>query len=428
MMKNISISIPYGNKSIHIELPEKNILCISSPNDVPEANSEIKEISNALKKPIGCDNLSKLVKPTDKVVIVSDDNTRITPVNLIMPICLDELNIAGVEDGDITVIAALGTHRFMTKKEFKAKFGSEVLKRVEVKNHDFQDPERLVDLGTTRHGTSISINREVMDADFVIGIGNIIPHHISGWAGGAKIIQPGVSGEATTSGTHLLGVRQSRCLLGETENVVRSEMETIAQKAGLKMIVNTVLNREGKIVKVVAGDTTKAFRKGVEEARKVCEVTLPARADIVLAGSHPCDIEFWQAQKSLYSSDLAVKDNGTIILITPCLEGVSKMHPEVLDFAGLPSNEIDRRVRTGEIKDGTAAALAIAWAMVRERAEIIMISDGISPDDAGKLGYESADTVDEALAMAFKRQGSDAKITVLTHAPEVLPVVRHKDW
>ena len=428
MMKNITFSLPYGDKSITVELPSRNLLCISSPNDVPAAKDEIREIRNAIQKPIGCDGLSKLVKPSDKVVIVSDDNTRITPVHLILPVCLDELNKIGVEDGDIAVIMALGTHRPMTKKELKAKLGSEVLKRVEVKNHDFQDPDKLIDLGKTSHGTPISINREVMEADFVIGLGNIVPHHIPGWAGGAKIIQPGVSGEATTAGTHLLGVRQDKCLLGEVETVVRHEMETIAQRAGLKFIVNTVLNREGKIVKVVAGDTVKAFRRGVEEARKVCEVSIPAKADIVIAGSHPCDLEFWQAHKSLYSADIAVKEGGTIITVTPCLEGVSKMHPEVLDFAGLSSKEIDRRVRTGEIKDGTAAALAIAWAMVREKAEIIMVSDGISADEAAKLGYKSADTVDAALSMAFKKHGAKAKVTVLTHAPEVLPVIRTSKW
>jgi nickel-dependent lactate racemase len=358
------------------------------------------------------------------VVIVSDDNTRITPVHRIIPVCLDDLNESGVEDGNITVITALGTHRQMTDEEVKAKFGNKVLRRVEIRNHDFQNLEKLVDLGTTPQGTPISINKDVMEADFVIGIGNIVPHHISGWAGGAKIIQPGVSGEATTAETHLLGVRQSHCLLGETENVVRSEMEMIAQKAGLKAIVNTVLNREGKIVRVVAGDPVEAFRMGVKEARKVCEVSLPAKADIVLSGSHPCDIEFWQAGKSLYSSDLAVKENGTIIIVTPCFEGISKMHPEVVDFAGLPSKEIDRRVRKGEIKDGTAAALAMAWAMVRERAEIIMVSDGISPSTASKLGFKSADTAEKALTMAFKKHGAKAKVTVLTHAPEVLPAIR----
>lgn len=268
-MKNVTISLPYGNREIAVELSEKNILCVSSPSDVSSVSDEAEEARRAIRKPFGCKSLFEHVKPSDKVVIVSDDNTRITPVHRIIPVCLDDLNESGVEDGNITVITALGTHRQMTDEEVKAKFGNKVLRRVEIRNHDFQNLEKLVDLGTTPQGTPISINKDVMEADFVIGIGNIVPHHISGWAGGAKIIQPGVSGEATTAETHLLGVRQSHCLLGETENVVRSEMEMIAQKAGLKAIVNTVLNREGKIVRVVAGDPVEAFRMGVEEARKV---------------------------------------------------------------------------------------------------------------------------------------------------------------
>ncbi|MDQ1279817.1 MAG: lactate racemase [Thermoproteota archaeon] len=423
-MKKVAVTIPYGDDEVTLELPTKNILCISSPNDVPGVENEKEEVLRAIKKPFGCQSLFNNIKRCNNVIIISDDNTRITPVHLIIPACLDQLNKIGVEDGDIRVITALGTHRRMTDKEIKEKVGSEVSKRVEIGNHDFQNHEKLVDLGITPQGTPISINKDVLEADFVIGIGNIVPHHIPGWAGGAKIIQPGVSGEVTTAETHLLGVRQSHSLLGETENVVRSEMEMIAQKAGLKAIINTILNREGRIVRVVAGDPIKAFREGVKEARKVCEVSLPARADIVLSGSHPCDIEFWQAGKSLYSSDLAVKDNGTIIVVTPCFEGVSKMHPEVIDFAGLPSKEIDRRVRSREIEDGTAAALAMAWAMVRERAEIILVSEGISPSVAAKLGFKSVDSAEKALEMAFKKHGLNAKISVLTHAPEVLPSIK----
>lgn len=417
------MSLPYGDRRITVELPRKNVLCIRGPRDLPGAEDEAEEVRAALQNPVASGKLSGLVKPTDRVVIVSDDNTRITPTHIIVPVLLEELNRVGVEDGNISVITALGTHRPMTRDEFRAKLGREVLRRVGVENHEYKDAERLVDLGVTPHGTSVSVNREVYEADFSVGIGNIVPHHIAGWAGGAKIIQPGVSGEETTAGTHLLSVRQPGTLLGEIENVVRAEMEAIAKRVGLGMIVNTVLNREGRIVKVLAGDTTRAFRRGVEEAEKICNVRVSARADIVLSASHPCDIEFWQAHKTLYPSSLAVKDGGTIILVTPCPEGVSRTHPHVVDFAGLPPEEIDVRVRRGEIEDGTAAALAMAWGQVRKRAGVIMVSDGISRDDANNLGFRYADDVEKALEIAFKKHGSNSKVTVLTHAPDMLPTI-----
>ena len=33
-------------------------------------------------------------------------------------------------------------------------------------------------------------------------------------------------------------------------------------------------------------------------SKQVYGVEIPEEADIVIAGSHPCDIEFWQAHKT----------------------------------------------------------------------------------------------------------------------------------
>ena len=419
----VEISLPYGNKTIPIEIPSRNLLCVLEPTDLPCVRNEKLEIIRALENPIASLKLSDMVTQGDKVVIISDDNTRVTPTQLIVPVILDMLNEAGVEDENIKVIVALGTHRLMTHSEFRQKFGEQVLKRVEVENHEFTDHNKLVELGVTPNGTPISINKEVVEADVKIGIGNIVPHFICGWAGGAKIIQPGVSGEETTAATHLLCVRTRKPLLGSVENVVKREMESIAQKIGLDMIVNTVLNRTGKVVKVVAGDVVEAARKGIDAAKDIYCVKTPAKADIVLASSHPCDLDFWQAHKTLFSADLAVRDGGTIIIVTPCLEGVSRMHPEILEIGKLAPEEVNRKLKQGEIKDQIGGAFAIAWGLIKKRAKVIMVSQGILASDASQLGFDYADTAKMALNKAFTRHGRNAKVAVLTHAPDMVPTV-----
>ena len=60
-------------------------------------------------------------------------------------------------------------------------------------------------------------------------MGSIVPHHIPGFSGGGKIVQPGISGEATTAYTHLLSVRAPRSYLGILDNPVREEMDEIAK-------------------------------------------------------------------------------------------------------------------------------------------------------------------------------------------------------
>jgi nickel-dependent lactate racemase len=415
------VTLPYGQKSVEIRIPEKNLVGVYSPRDAAAVTDVKAEIRRALASPIGALPLREQLRGRKNAVLVADDNTRLTPTDLLIPILLDECNAAGVPDPAIAVIIALGTHRPMTNGEILAKFGAETVRRVAIRNHPYKDPAALVELGTTKNGGRIRINREVVEADFKMGIGSIVPHHIPGYAGGAKIIQPGVSGEETTACTHLLSVRASRSYLGVLENPVREELDVMARKVGMNTILNTVLNRHGDVVQAFFGDTAEAFRAGVEKAREVYEILIPEAADIVLSGSHPCDLDFWQAHKTLYPSDLAVKAGGIVIVATPCYEGVSQMHCDILELTPLGAGQIRERVSAKEVRDEVGAALAIAWAQVKEREEVWIVSDGIRPDEAAKLGFRHFTDVQEALDVALAQKGPAARVTVLTHAPDMLP-------
>ncbi len=423
-MSQRKISLPYGKESIEVLVPSAQLIGAYSPKDIPPVADIKVEVRRALANPIGSPSLQELVRGKQKVVFVADDNTRLTPTEQLIPILLDECNQAGVSDAQITIVIALGTHRFMTQEEIVAKFGAETVRRVQIKNHPYKDDSAMVDLGVTDIGGRILINKEVYEADFKIGIGSIVPHHIPGYAGGAKIVQPGVSGEETTAYTHLLSVRAPRSYLGVRENPVRTELDLMARKVGLNTILNTVLNRHGQVVEAFFGDVVEAFRVGVDRAAQVYEVEIPEAADIVLSSSHPCDLEFWQAHKTLYPSDLAVKAGGIIIVVTPCYEGVAKTHCDILEVTPHSSTEIRQMVSAGQLHDEVAAALAIAWAQVKERETVYIVSDGICGEEANKLGFRHFKTAQDALAAAMAEIGDQARITVLTHAPDMLPVIR----
>lgn len=421
---SVHVSLPYGSETISACIPAENLLGVYSPKDVASVTDLKEEVIRAIREPIGSPRLAELVQGKQKIVLVADDNTRLTPANIIVPVLLDELNAAGISDDQVTVVIALGTHRFMTQQEIIEKFGEETVRRVKIKNHPYKDPDSLIDLGLTENGTHIAINKEVYEADFKMGIGSIVPHHIPGFAGGAKIVQPGVSGEKTTAETHLLSVRSPRSYLGILENPVRRELDEIARKIGLNTIFNTVLNRHGEVVRGFFGDVEAAFRAGVETSLAVYSVELPQEADIVLAGSHPCDLEFWQAHKTLYPADRAVREQGIIILATPCYEGVAKTHAEMVEYAGRTPDEVRQMMARGEIHDEVAAALAIAWGQVRQRATVYFVSGGVTPEEAQKLSFIPFASIQEALDHALKALGPAAKVAVLTHAPDMLPIIK----
>jgi len=418
-----NLELPYGNGKMDFSMPSGNLAAVLSPAAVLKVPDTVAEVHRALASPIGCPPLKELVTPGSRVVLLCDDNTRLTPAHIILPAILDQLAEAGVQAQNIKILMALGTHRPMTPAELREKLGEAVLARVEAINHDFRNPAALYDFGLTANGTPVKVNRLVLEADVAIGIGSIVPHHIPGYSGGAKIVQPGICGEDTTAATHLLSVRTRRNMLGITENAVREEMEDIAERAGVRYVFNMVLDRGGRVVKAFFGDMRQAFRAGVETSRGVFGICAPGRTPIVLASSHPCDLEFWQAHKTLYPCDMLVEEGGTIIIVTPCPEGVAVTHPDLLHFAAQSPEDIDAQIREGRIADQVAGALALAWAKVRRHAEVCLVSHGVSPQDAAALGFTHAATVAEALERAWARLENQALVTVLTHGADTLPLL-----
>lgn len=418
-----NITFPFNGRPRSVEIADANLAEVLSPRPSNVLADLDGAIAQALDRPIGQRSPADGIAPGDRVVIVSDDNTRLTPSDRILPPLLDRLNDAGVSDDHITCIMALGTHRYMTDAEIKDKVGDTVFTRIRVCNHEWRNPDALIDMGHSKQGTPLKVNKIVAEADAVIGLGAIVPHHIPGFSGSSKIIQPGVCGAETTAETHLLSCSSGGdSFLGIEDNPVRSDMDDMADMVGMHTIFNVVMDSQGGVVGLFFGEKRAAFKEGCRLAREIYGAPYHETPDIVLANSYPCDLDFWQAHKSMYPAQRMVRPGGTIIICTPAPEGVSPVHTDLLGYTSLPSAQIQQGYRQGRIKNGVAAALAAAWAMVREKASIITYSPGIPLEDKAKLGHTHADSIEGAIAWALHCQGKNGRLSVLTHAPDMLPI------
>ncbi|MHB8613308.1 MAG: nickel-dependent lactate racemase family protein [Candidatus Dormibacteraceae bacterium] len=417
-----SVNVPYGSQVVSLKIPSGCLRDNLGMKAARIAPNPTKAVDRALDDPIGSDRLEHIVRPGQKVTIVVDDLTRPTPVHLLLPAVLERLSQAGLPSAGITILVATGTHRPMTVDELRARLGDAAIDGYRVVNHDYRRTGDLVELGNTPSGIPIKLNRLVVEADLVVGIGNIVPHRYCGWAGGAKIIQPGVSGESTTAATHLMITKDPDIRLGVVENRVRHEIETVAEKVRLRFIVNTILDPQGRLVDVVAGDFRRAFREGVKRALKVYSCTLTARADIVIASSHPADLNLWQAGKGLYAADLAINDGGIVILASPCYEGVGE-HGEFVECLRYDYAELDRLISEERVRDRIGAAAALAVAVITARAEVWLVAQTISDAEATRMRMRRFDHLQVALDAALRVKPSGSTVTVLREAAEILPVL-----
>jgi len=415
-----SITLPYGHSTRTIDVPSKNLAWIEGPGHGPAIPDIAAAVRNAIRNPIGSPTLGELVKRHGKrTLLLVDDSTRSTPQALILPILLDELNAAGVSDSDISIMVALGTHRHMRHRELAERVGAAVLNRVPVFNLS-QDPKDFVDLGVTPLGIPIHVSRRYLESEISIAVGNIIPHMYAGWAGGAKMVQPGVTSAVTTGRTHLIAGPRVYEILGNVDNEVRKEMETIAIQSGLKFILNVVLDASGTVAGVVAGDVVKAHRAGVEIARPIYTIQLKERPDIVVASSHPADRDLWQGFKAVNACGMLVKDGGTLILMIPAPEGIAPDHQPLVDFGTTPGDAVLAMVAEGRVADEVAAATYLAFDQTRKRITVALVSDGISNQEATKIGITSTNVFPDVLAAALARHGSEARIGVITQGADIM--------
>src|ERR1035437_9741086 len=417
---NRQITLPYGHQTKTIEIPEKNLGWVAGPKTAPPLGDLQAAGASAIRNPIGAQPLAELVARHGKqTLILVDDGTRSTPPALIHPILLDELNAAGVATSDISIVVALGTHRRMSRDELIARVGDAVFARVAVANL-FPKPQDFVDLGVTPLGIPIHVSRQYLEAQISIAVGNIIPHMYAGWAGGAKMVQPGVTSALTTGRTHLIAGPRVYEILGNVDNPVRREMEDIAIRSGLKFILNVVLDASGQVAAVVAGDVIAAHRAGVGIARPIYTLELEERPDIVIASSHPADRDLWQGFKPVNNCGMVVKDGGTLILLIPAPEGIAPDHTQLVDFGTASAEEVLALVAQGKVADEVAAATYLAFDRTRRRINIILVSDGITHSEAAKIGISATTSFPEALTAAFERHGQSARIGVVTQGADIM--------
>jgi nickel-dependent lactate racemase len=440
----VKISLPYGARALSVELPGASLVFDGRMAELPALQDLKTCLLDRLDHPVESRPLREIAGPGKKILILVEDATRHTPLRELLPPLLDYLEEAGADPGKISLLTAPGTHRMMTPQELRAKLGPEVLERVRLHQHDYNDRKALVDCGTVRAGSQaipVEVNRLVREADLVIGTGSIVPHADAGFSGGAKILEPGVCGYATTAATHIAAALLDEIPLGVVDNPCRLGIEEAARKAGLDFIINTVSNYRNEVIDIVAGDCVTAHRRGVESSRRAYGVRIPEAADIVFVSSYPADMDWWQAEKGILAAFFAVKPGGHIIFAAPAFEGLAHNHPALTGWLRLTYHDArEQALKTDprdEGEDLVAADIAMGNSRVREKARIFLVSEGLSAEDAAVLGYRKISSLQEgydlALAEYAAKTGGPRKkglsldrlptVGVLPRGGDVLPIV-----
>lgn len=376
----------YGKSEIAFEFDKSRFEVLARGTNLA-ALSDV-EINEALDSPIDSDVLENIVEADDSVLIVVPDATRKAASGQIVNLLVRRLIANGVAPFDIRIIFATGIHRAVTEEEKRELVTPFIAQRIRTIEHNARDLMRLaglesnqfVDLGTTRRGITIELNRALVEHDKVILVGGVNFHYFAGFGGGRKLVCPGLASEKTVNETHKLNFdceRKSRRADVEVGrlagNPVHEEFLEIVEKINPAFAVNTIVDEAGNAARVFAGNWQTAHERACEFYEEIFAVEIAEKRPLVIvsSGGLPLDLNVIQAHKALEMASHACAENGTIIWLAECADGTGRN--DFLDwFAAENSQKLAENLCEGFQVNGQTA-----WSLLEkaERFNIHLISD-----------------------------------------------------
>lgn len=367
-------------------------------------------LEEALAQPIGTAPLEELARGRTSAAIAVEDITRPARVAEGLEALVVRLEAAGIAPERIRVIVAVGGHAPLKRDELLRKLGERVLARCDVSNH--HPYEDLVDLGTSRGGLPVRVNRLFHEAEVKLAVGSVVPHPYAGFGGGGKIVLPGLAAIETLEMNHRPAVTGlSGAGLGVVEqNRARAEMEEIALAAGLSAVLNVVPGPRRESLGYYFGHPVAAHRAAVELARRAYRVEIEAGADAVLLGAYPKDGEVLQLGNAFNAwracATPPAHEDGTVVLAAACPfgRGYHSLHgPGMRLYRDpVPREYLGRR-------------------------ELIVFAPAVSTPDIRKSfweGYRHARRWEEVVERLALRHPRGGRMLVFPTAPLALPEVR----
>ncbi|RRD94703.1 DUF2088 domain-containing protein [Clostridiales bacterium COT073_COT-073] len=266
------LEFEYGKGTMAANLPDNTDVFIPGvtvpdPDHIPEDKLE-EETLKSLRNPIGMPPLTELAKEGSKVVIVFPDRVKggeqpTSHRKLSIRLALNELYSVGVRKEDILLLCSNGLHRKNTKEEIEGVLGKELFNEFwhtgQIINHDSEDYDHLVDLGTTRRGDPVIMNKYVYDADVVIMIGHTQGNPYGGYSGGYKHSATGITHWKSIASHHVPSVMHRPDFTPVSgSSLMRSKFDEISmhmeEKMGKKFFCcDAVLDSKSRQIAIFSG-------------------------------------------------------------------------------------------------------------------------------------------------------------------------------
>ena len=264
------VEFEYGEGLMPAELPDSAEVFIPGET-VPDPPflKDVKTVTReSILNPIGMQPIAELVGPGSTVTISFPDRVKggYQPTShrkTSIPIIIEECLKAGVDKKDIKLICSNGLHRKNTDEEIRAILGDEVyfsfVHHHQIVNHDSEDWDNLVDLGTDELGDRVIMNKDVFESDLPVLIGHVLGNPYGGYSGGYKMASTGIVHWKSIASHHIPEVMHKEDFVPATpKSTMRKKFDAIGmhmeKKMGKKFFMcDAVLDTSQRQIAVFSG-------------------------------------------------------------------------------------------------------------------------------------------------------------------------------
>jgi len=205
-MDGVNVELPYADGTLTATLPAgTRRLSSEAVAALPPLADLDAAVRDALAAPLGLPRIRDLVTPGARVTIAFDDHTTgsfgpIRPVAI--RAVLDELAAAGVSRSQVRLVCANALHRMCRPAELERLLDRALVSEfgTRLSCHDAEEREQIADLGATPdHGYPVEVSRLVTDSDLTVYVNT---NYMRGFTGGWKSVCVGLSTWRSIRVTH----------------------------------------------------------------------------------------------------------------------------------------------------------------------------------------------------------------------------------
>jgi nickel-dependent lactate racemase len=317
----------------------------------------------------------------------------------------------------------------MTVDEKVSKYGKKIVENYMIIDHDSRDEKKLVNLGTTKHGTKIHVSRLAFESELLISLGVVEPHQFAGYSGGFKTMAIGAAGDTTISQTHSLNMLTNpKTGLTRLEgNPVYEDIIEIGKKTGLKFVVNVVAGKEQQILEIKSGEPQETQNVLIKFSQEINEIPINKSYDVAICGvGFPKDTNLYQVSRAasylFFASIKVIKEGGYIIIPARCEEGAGQGVGEQRFFSMLKNKSLKGIINsTSEFKAGEQRAFFMANVLSHYK---VIIVDSLVPEIIREAKMIPAKNMDEAFEMVKNDLGSNLDLILIPKSLSTLPIIR----